>query len=90
MGVSDHRPGDDALFNCALQPESVNLFICNTGELTSERLYDWQNYLFYFGKTMPQTFKIDVNKKIHRLMRHSMDHILFLGFLHRASWNKTR
>lgn len=85
MGVSDCHPDGDPLLNCRLQLGSANSFICNPGELTLERLRDWQNYLFDICKTMRQTFKIDVSTKLQRIMRHLMDHIIFLGCLRRAS-----
>lgn len=89
MGVLDHHPEDYPLLNSVLQLDSVNSFTCNLGELTLERLNDWQNYLFDFDKTIAQTFKIDVSTKLHRIMGQLMDHILFRGFLDRASSGKT-
>lgn len=85
LGVSTNYPDDDKLVQCALQLNAVNAFLCSGAALSNAQLIHWQEFLFTFCKTMVSLFKVDVSTKLHRTMRHVIDHVTSMGCIRRGS-----
>lgn len=84
MGVNFHPQDTYHLIHTALQLDSVNNFICNSAHLTADEISNWI-FLFKFCQLLVWNFKINVNTKIHRILRHISNQLVHLGCIFRGS-----
>lgn len=85
MWVTDHLPDSNPLLRCALKLYAVNKLLFNTASLDEDTISHWKGVLFEFGRSLAQTFNVDVSTKMHRLVSHIHHKQTFLGCIYRSS-----
>lgn len=84
-GTIRYAPDDYPLIKCAFTLNVVNKLLCDSYEWTEEEIKRWQLYLFNFGAQISDLFQVEVNAKMHRVMRHVHHHLVHIGCIRRGS-----
>lgn len=84
-GISDRLPDEENLLQCALQLGVLSSFLSSPSSLTISEIDEWQQFCSKFGKMFATFFCVEVNTKLHRVMRHILNHKINHGCFFRRN-----